>query len=1261
MGNGAVSYTVAPNAAPLLRTATLTIAGKPYRVTQSPCTFTLDATATTPQPAGGGGSVAVTTGDACPWTSTSSVPWASITSPTPQTGNGSASFSVLPNTTLAVRTTLLMIAGKPYRITQAACTYTLGIAAPPFEVNGGAGNVTLTTQDGCPWMSVSNATWVVITSPSPQTGPGAVSYTVAPNTVPLLRTAMLTIAGKPYKVTQAACTFTLDANATTLPPAGGSGSVTVTTGDACGWTSKSPVPWTVITSPSPQTGNGSVGFTVSPNTTPATRTASLMIAGKPYKITQAACTYTLGATTQAFPVNGGAGNVALTTQDGCPWTTTTTAPWVTITSPSPQTGTGSVSYAVAPTTVPQLRTATVTIAGKPYKVTQAACAFTLDGTATTLPPAGGGGTVGVTTGDACGWTSKSPVPWVTLTSPSSQTGNGSVSLTVAANTTPAMRATSLMIAGKPYKVTQTPCTYTLSASGASFIIDGGGGSVTVTASDGCPWTSTTSAPWVTITSASPQTGNGIVNYAVAVNTTAATRTAILAIAGKSYTVTQSAGASKTDLRITLAPPGNLTTGKVARPPVTVRNAGSVPSGGFDVGLFVSPTNAPGTGMEVRRHRINQLNPGTTVPVDIDVSLPNNVEPGQYFMSVVADVDNTVTQAPGNHTAVAGPFKVGLGVDKFREVSANVTFSTGASAVTFAAAPCGITGSLNLSGGSSVGDPLFNADGSVTATGNVTLNDSVRSASFVGTFHVTVDVNNLATLSFAFNTVTLPGFSGTATATATGSIKVSSGAGQGGGAGAGLGFAFESAANGFRGQLTGTGCAFIGSFKATVEQIFDLFFVNLLDAGAFGKTELTPLVEFPVPFSSYEAVLSVVDTPNTLPAPGTVVFTGPSGSNLNGVPADAASSGLDQGDGFALYLTPFIDSSTGPPDGTYTVTYKSGATFEANLDASHRAVIPFPTVTLNPVRDLQRLSWQYRNRETGAPIPTPSFIGLIGVFISSVNSSGTLDFCFSPFFDRTVTSFTPTRTADCPNLIHWDDIFILSFIYVDSLTFNAYGVSFDGPRLSFPQLAVGVVGPGTVTSSPDGISCGTKCLASFARGSTVTLTAEPAIGAIFLGWTGACSGSSRTCLVTMSTDREVGAAFATAPQVRFLNGTCVAPSCAPYTATLTSTLGERHTWSSVSEVASPYQVVFSTFLNGFTVSQGAPFNRTLQFGGDPFQLTPGLKYTIVLNVDESTQQYVLTLVGTTSAAAAQGTRIRQTATIGGSRVPSSAMPIAPRSP
>jgi hypothetical protein len=99
-----------------------------------------------------------------------------------------------------------------------------------------------------------------------------------------------------------------------------------------------------------------------------------------------------------------------------------------------------------------------------------------------------------------------------------------------------------------------------------------------------------------------------------VNTTAATRTAILAIAGKSYGH-PIGGASKTDLRITLAPPDNLTTGKVARPPVTVRNAGSVPSGGFDVGCSCRRPRRRERAWRSADTTSTKLNPGATVPVD----------------------------------------------------------------------------------------------------------------------------------------------------------------------------------------------------------------------------------------------------------------------------------------------------------------------------------------------------------------------------------------------------------------------------------------------------------------------------------------------------------------------------------------------------------------------------------------------------------------------------------------------------------------------
>ena len=68
--------------------------------------------------------------------------------------------------------------------------------------------------------------------------------------------------------------------------------------------------------------------------------------------------------------------------------------------------------------------------------------------------------------------------------------------------------------------------------------------------------------------------------------------------------------------------------------------------------------------------------------------------------------------------------------------------------------------------------------------------------------------------------------------------------------------------------------------------------------------------------------------------------------------------------------------------------------------------------------------------------------------------------------------------------------------------------------------------GTVTSSPAGISCGTTCSASFNTGSTVRLTATPATGYAFGGWSGACSGTAATCNVSMAAAAAVTATFTT---------------------------------------------------------------------------------------------------------------------------------------
>lgn len=76
-----------------------------------------------------------------------------------------------------------------------------------------------------------------------------------------------------------------------------------------------------------------------------------------------------------------------------------------------------------------------------------------------------------------------------------------------------------------------------------------------------------------------------------------------------------------------------------------------------------------------------------------------------------------------------------------------------------------------------------------------------------------------------------------------------------------------------------------------------------------------------------------------------------------------------------------------------------------------------------------------------------------------------------------------------------------------------------------SVAMSGAGSGTITSSPAGINCPGTCSATFAPGTQVTLTATPGGSSSgFTGWSGACSGSTTTCTLTLSSNQSVTAGF-----------------------------------------------------------------------------------------------------------------------------------------
>jgi hypothetical protein len=265
----------------------------------------------------------------------------------------------------------------------------------------------------------------------------------------------------------------------------------------------------------------------------------------PANPTPAPCTFSLSTTSVTIGAAGGNGSITVSTASQCSWTARSEASWISATGGTSVTGPGAFTFAVAAAAGTSARAGTVTVAGQTVSVSQQgqSCAFTLLPPGRSFDALGGTATIDVGTSPACGWTSASSAPWLTLVSGQSGTGNGTVIYAVSPNADASSRTANVTVGDGIHAVTQsglTSCPVSIAPDDETFTVSGGSGHFDVSAPSTCAWLAASGVSWIRVTEPAGGIGAGSrrVSYAVDANTGADTRTGTMTVGGQVFVATQ---------------------------------------------------------------------------------------------------------------------------------------------------------------------------------------------------------------------------------------------------------------------------------------------------------------------------------------------------------------------------------------------------------------------------------------------------------------------------------------------------------------------------------------------------------------------------------------------------------------------------------------------------------------------------------------------------------------------------------------------------
>jgi hypothetical protein len=587
-GPATLAYSVSPNAMGLQRRGAVVVSDKRVEIVQeaAPCVYDIASRRHDVGSSGGDITVTLSATEGCAWTASSSASWLGDLTPASGAGNATIRISVGANSGPA-RSATVTIASLTVTIAQSAaggpvptppappappapappapdpvppapapptpvpppiCTVSVTPSSRSVGASGGDAAFSVTAANGCTWTTRSNASWITVADGATGAGNGQVRLVIASNGGSA-REGTVTVGPHTVTITQQSasapepCSYSISPSSRNAERSGTDVTVDVRASSSCAWTATSRADWITVVEGATGTGNGRVRLRIGANSGPA-RTGTVQIAGETFTVQQegTACTYSIRPTWYDAGRGPDDIRVQVTAPDGCAWTATTDAAWVTISEGRTGTGDGGVRLLI-PANSGAPRTATVTIAGQAFTLTQYGpqCTNSIQPTSRAIGSTATDLSVAVTAGAGCTWTASSDVPWITVADGQSGAGSGNVRLLVQANSGSTARTGTVQIAGQ---------TFTVQQEGASCVdrirpdyYDAGRGPdnirINVTAPASCSWTVSNVPSWVSVAEGSTGTGDGLVRLVVEANFGAA-RSATILIGGQSFALTQMA-------------------------------------------------------------------------------------------------------------------------------------------------------------------------------------------------------------------------------------------------------------------------------------------------------------------------------------------------------------------------------------------------------------------------------------------------------------------------------------------------------------------------------------------------------------------------------------------------------------------------------------------------------------------------------------------------------------------------------------------------